>query len=327
MQVGRRSLLGTIVALYVAQVVVVAILIDRLGDVWWPATVLMFAPRWIWAVPLGVLVPLALRRGHRAHLVPLCAAAVVLLGPILDLRLPLQRLGRRGIPRDLRVMTFNMGGGHVDPAAIDALVAEQAPDVVAIQEREGAFVVGSLNMNCHIGMCLASRFPIKTIDRRDDRDLRAQHGSGGIMRYDLETPRGMVSFTNVHLATTRDGLSAVMHSAWKGGPALAARSRERGLEAEIARDWSARSSAPSLVAGDFNTPVESAVYRRTWSPFTNAFSTAGLGFGSTKHTRWHGVRIDHILAGPGWEVLRAWVGPDLGGDHRPMFADLRLTAP
>jgi endonuclease/exonuclease/phosphatase (EEP) superfamily protein YafD len=35
------------------------------------------------------------------------------------------------------------------------------------------------------------------------------------------------------------------------------------------------------------------------------------------------VRIDHVLAGPGWEVLRAFVGPGLGGDHRPVVADLR----
>ena len=75
--------------------------------------------------------------------------------------------------------------------------------------------------------------------------------------------------------------------------------------------------------GDFNLPVESAIYRRSWGSFHNALSETGLGLVPTKHTRWHGVRIDHVLAGPGWQAIRAWVGPGLGGDHRPVIADLR----
>ena len=51
----------------------------------------------------------------------------------------------------------------------------------------------------------------------------------------------------------------------------------------------------------------------------------GLGFGATKRTRWFGVRIDHVLAGPGWTTERAWIGPDLGSDHLPMVADLRWS--
>jgi hypothetical protein len=34
-----------------------------------------------------------------------------------------------------------------------------------------------------------------------------------------------------------------------------------------------------------------------------------------------------VLAGPGWKVLRAWVGPGFGGDHRPMLADLKWVGP
>src|SRR5439155_5647959 len=78
---------------------------------------------------------------------------------------------------------------------------------------------------------------------------------------------------------------------------------------------------PVLLAGDFNLPVESAIYRRSWSSFSNAFSTAGLGWGHTKLTSWHGVRIDHVLAGPGWQFRRCWVGPDVGSDHRPLIAE------
>jgi len=55
----------------------------------------------------------------------------------------------------------------------------------------------------------------------------------------------------------------------------------------------------TIVTGDFNMPVESAIYRNTWSVFSNAFNTAGLGFGYTKITpkrgSTYGTRIDHIL--------------------------------
>jgi endonuclease/exonuclease/phosphatase (EEP) superfamily protein YafD len=71
-------------------------------------------------------------------------------------------------------------------------------------------------------------------------------------------------------------------------------------------------------------PVDSAIYRRYWSAWQNAFSTAGLGFGYTKYTRRWGIRIDHVLAGDEWRVLEARVGPDLGGDHRPVVVKLEL---
>jgi endonuclease/exonuclease/phosphatase (EEP) superfamily protein YafD len=63
-----------------------------------------------------------------------------------------------------------------------------------------------------------------------------------------------------------------------------------------------------LVAGDFNMPAESAIFRECWANRTDAFRAAGWGFGHTKFSRWWGTRIDHILAGPPWAVtcLDAW---------------------
>jgi endonuclease/exonuclease/phosphatase (EEP) superfamily protein YafD len=36
------------------------------------------------------------------------------------------------------------------------------------------------------------------------------------------------------------------------------------------------------------------------------------------------LRIDHVLASPGLCVEQAEVGPDVGSDHRPVFARLAL---
>jgi len=43
-------------------------------------------------------------------------------------------------------------------------------------------------------------------------------------------------------------------------------------------------------------------------------------------TRWHAVRIDHILSSPEFRVRKAAVGPESGSDHRPVFAELELIS-
>src|SRR5690349_19121372 len=57
------------------------------ADRWWPATLLLFGPRWVLAVPLAVLVPAA-AVCRRQALLPLLAAAVVLALPVLGFCIP-----------------------------------------------------------------------------------------------------------------------------------------------------------------------------------------------------------------------------------------------
>jgi endonuclease/exonuclease/phosphatase (EEP) superfamily protein YafD len=83
-----------------------------------------------------------------------------------------------------------------------------------------------------------------------------------------------------------------------------------------------RDGAALLIAGDFNLPPESAIFRASWGGYTDAFPAAGCGYGYTKFTRWWGARIDHVLAGAGWQVRDCTVGPDVGSDHRPVLATL-----
>lgn len=130
---------------------------------------------------------------------------------------------------------------------------------------------------------------------------------------------------HLHLETPRDAIEALMHGAWKQAAEHDRNIALRTWESELARQWVDEAPHPAVIVGDFNMPVDSAIYRRFWAGFENAFSRAGLGFGATKQTRWFGVRIDHVLVGPGWTSERAWVGPDLGSDHLPMIADLRWT--
>jgi endonuclease/exonuclease/phosphatase (EEP) superfamily protein YafD len=131
---------------------------------------------------------------------------------------------------------------------------------------------------------------------------------------------------NLHLATPRWGLLAVVFGSPGGIDKLQANSDLRRDQSAAIRRRASSLDGPVLLAGDFNTPLESTIYRQCWSAYTNAFSAAGLGWGNTHLTRHTAVRIDHVLASRDWRVRRCWVGPDVGAAHRPVIADLECPA-
>lgn len=314
-----------------ALVVVAALVLQGLADRWWPATLLMFAPRWPWMLPLLALLPLLLWRGRR--LLPLWSAGL-LIGAIglLGLNVPLapEAWGLGDEAADLRVASYNMGEVRTSPAALAELLGRIAPDVMAIQECDADVVKGLQPLGWHVavgyGACLVSRQPIASVEQRDQQAIWAMGGSGVIARYTLDLPGQRITLVNLHLETVRKGLTELLSRDGDGAAAMAENLAQRDLESMLARQFVREVTGPVVVTGDFNMPVESALYRRDWADLTNAFHAAGWGTGATKHTRWHGIRIDHVLTGPGWRTVRAVVGPDLGGDHRPMVADLRLSA-
>jgi endonuclease/exonuclease/phosphatase (EEP) superfamily protein YafD len=50
----------------------------------------------------------------------------------------------------------------------------------------------------------------------------------------------------------------------------------------------------------------------------------GRGLGGTRLNGWIRVRIDHIVANREWRVVDSRLGEDVGSDHRPMIATVRL---
>ena len=315
--------------LYLLAVIGVALLLHRLSDVWWPATLVLFAPRWIWALPLLLLVPAALRRQRRLLWV-LALAAVVLVVSVAGYVLPTTAaFSRPTTPLALRVLTYNIGGGELDPARIAPWLDTLSPDVAVFQEcssameqAKPALLKNGWHVEVQYGSCMASRHRIRKVEARDMKEIWKMGGSGVIVRYEVDAPGRVVNIVNVHLETVREGLTALMHSGLGGASEMESNIDQRDIESTLARAFANQVKGPLIVAGDFNMPVESAIYRTHWGEFTNAFSCAGWGFGATKATRWHGIRIDHVLLGPGWTCLDAVVGADLGMDHRPMVADL-----
>ena len=321
--------LSVAVWVYLLGLIGIALVIHRLADDWWPATLVLFGPRWLWALPLLVLVPAALR-WRRRLLWALAAAALVWLVPVAGWVPPSrQALAETDGKPPLRVLTYNMGEGHFAPAEMLAWLDDVAPQIAVFQECaqliepvRKLLVDRGWRVEVQQGSCMVSRYPIRRVEARDPTAIWKMYGSGIVVRYEVEAPGQVVNVVNVHLATVRQGLNALRYRRLGGISELESNIEQRELESLLAHAFAIQSKGPLLVAGDFNMPEESAIYRRHWSGLNNAFSCAGYGFGTSKETRWHGIRIDHVLLGPGWSCLHTQVGPHLGGDHRPMVADL-----
>lgn len=336
----RASFLRTVTAwgvwLQVLVMLAVALVLHFGGDRWWFATLMLFGPRWIYGLPLVLLVPLA-GIVRRRLLWPLGFSLVVLVGPVMGYCVPWSTFVGSDEPV-IRVVTWNVRNNCVNNETLAALIDGIEPDIVALQEcqtdlqldwpagwhvrRQGRLVTGSL-------------YPISSTDFSQRRWPANTWPFENALRCVIQTPSRRIEFVNVHLRTPRQGLEEVLNRRTFIDPSkrtsVTNEIEYRRLECEDLVGWIAESSDPVIIAGDFNMPADSSIYRQFWSKYANAFSVAGRGFGYTKSTAilgWrYGSRIDHILTGPDWRPCACWLGPDLGSDHLPLIADLGRDGP
>ena len=297
------------------------------GDLWWPATLLLFGPRWLLAIPLLPL-GLAAARWRRRSLAVVLLALLLILGPVMGFQVPWHAVGSRAPSGErLRVLTFNIHYHTPHRAALERLLAEAEPDVVAVQELPSQepfdyFDGEEWYVNRTRRFVLASRYPIRQVVLLGDHSMEVP---GSIARYELETSAGVVTLFSLHLASPRQGLYEAIHHPASGIVELEDNSEVRRQQSENLVRLADEVKGPVLLVGDFNTPSESAIFRRVWGRYTDAFAQAGWGWGYTFLAAKTAVRIDHILAGPGWYCERCWVGENIGSPHRPVLADLILS--
>jgi vancomycin resistance protein VanJ len=202
--------------------------------------------------------------------------------------------------------------------------------VVALQEcgtTLAAVVRAQPGWHSHVAgpLCVMSRYAITDSAVMDRSALAAIReageigGAGYVARYVVRAPWGPFGFVDLHLETPRKGFEALMQG---DVGMMEANTELRGLESDLARRWTDGALPPAVIAGDFNTPVESRIFAGHWGDRVDAFSRVGTGFGYTKYNGWIRVRIDHVLTGDGWRPVRATVGDEAGSDHRPLIVDL-----
>jgi endonuclease/exonuclease/phosphatase (EEP) superfamily protein YafD len=317
---------------YLVAIAAVALVMWGLGDQWWPATILVFMGRWVFLLPLAVLAPAAMALRPRL-LLPLALGAVVALGPVMGGRVGWARPFAPSTGMPLRVVTLNADVGQLVAREFPRLIQQWAPDVVLLQECGEELASATERMpgwqwHHEGGLCMLTRFPIvaaEVMDRsalaRVRQDQSGIGGAGYVVRYTLRTPGGMVNVTNLHLETPRKGFEGLMAG---NVEQLRLNTTLRDVESTLARRWVDAARGPTIVAGDFNTPVESRIFQEHWGDLADAFSRTGIGLGMTKYNGWIRIRIDHVLTNDALRPVRARVWTDVGSDHRPLIADLML---
>ena len=298
-------------------------LLLQMTDIWLPATLLSFAPRWVFAIPLGFLFPAALLRRSRS--IPVLLLGTVVAGAVAGFNVPWEQC-MADVPKGarFRLMTCNLHGNFADPAQFEALIADSDVDVVAVQEWAGAGrsalrTIPGWYVHNSERLFLASRYPIRAAIALGDHSTSK---FASATRYDLDTPFGPVHLISLHLATERHGIRDLIEKKTNGLTEVRDNTARRWDQSQYLAGQALACQGSVLVVGDFNTPPESRIFSQVWRGFNDAFATAGWGFGYTFLETYTTVRIDHILTGPGWTCTHCWVGPQVGSPHRPVFADL-----
>jgi len=114
-----------------------------------------------------------------------------------------------------------------------------------------------------------------------------------------------------------------MHATWPLGPDhSAARNRELRALAAYAR----ASTVPTVVLGDLNVSPASPHFRRLLERGGLRDAAAGRGIGYTWPTFFppFGIRIDHVLATSGVDIVGLKRGPRIGSDHFPLVLDVAI---
>ncbi len=315
------------VAGYAIGVLGVLALILLAVDRHWLATLIAFGPRWVFALPLPPLVLVALLF-RRVLLVPLAVCALLVLVPILDFSLGLGG-SDRGEP--IRVVTQNLGAAmKLDDPRFKRLLDETKPDIVFIEEcwrdeQPTASPDPAYHLAMDYTLCVLSKYPVTKVSGRPRKDVWDRGGAGEIGVFELATPHGPVWALVMQLETAREGFEAILEHKLGGVPKVYENIEIRRWESEIATQWAAEQArAPLIIAGDFNMPVESTIYKQYWGRYSNAWSRCGTGFGYTKRTRKIGARIDHVIYDERWGCSDAALAPDIGSDHRGLIVDMRL---
>lgn len=294
----------------------------------------------------------------RRWLIPLC---IMLVLAALRFVPPARLFGTEVQPSqdDLVVMTFNAPVRGPNPDSLSRTTLRQIrkvePDLLALQEpaiwidesrgrRATAHlqaVIDSLHYwaptprgagsTYTIMQPVVARFPLGTVTSYSLSSGRNAAGGTYVTRVTFSWNGRAAALYNVHLHTTgrekpwQEGRLLLDPTRWREWlREYRDAYRRRTREAERLKSLLDREELPVIVTGDFNSTVHGWELQHVMHRLRDAFTLRGKGWGGTYHSRLPLFRIDHILVGPEWQVVTAYV-PDLPtlSDHRPVVARLR----
>jgi vancomycin resistance protein VanJ len=304
---------------------------------WYLAFVNQFTP--FYFLPLIVLLPLAL--AFKTRRVALQLLVLLVIGAAT--------YGPRFIPRataatngdTLRVITFNIWALNGRLGDVEQWLREQDADVLLLQEVTAQiyqFADTSLqdlypyqSLPSARGNVTLSKHPILSEELfQVGSSPNSQH------RLTLDIDGQTVAVYNIHLdVPTQDRphrrlpeIHPVVSLAVRFNPI------ERDRQIRDLVNILAGESNPYIVAGDFNTSDQSAIYEELAAAMGDSFAEAGFGMGTSWRTDVDPstpfflpplVRIDYIWHSDDFQAVSAQQGPVLGSDHLPLVATLALA--
>lgn len=310
-------------------------LIHLVSEGWWLSIAILYLPRIMWTVPALILLGVTIRLGWKTALINV-ASLLLVLGPVMNwqcgglFKLAVNRQAYR-----LTVVSCNVQSFRPNFPQVVNELHRINPDVILFQETfEHHPLVDTLfdgwNMHRVDEYLVASKFPLKFIDKCFVRGFERIT----VVSYEVETPVGPIAVFNVHQTSPRRALTELRPWSLLTGSGIETVQQEttlRDVEAMKTRAFT-QSNLPAIIAGDFNMPNDSSLFRTHWGDLTDAYGVAAVGYGYTSpchagkiwpdNTPW--AQVDHILTTPQWQVERCWIGKSGGSDHRLIATQLRL---
>ncbi len=317
LKLGRalRNLFWAAVDLYAAALVLYLPLRMLVGDDLWPMALMSTFLHWL-LLPAFALLLLVLwrRRWPTAALLGVSVVAFLWLFGALFLPQP----GAAGHATALTFMTYNV---HLAPPdRLAAALRASGADVIALQELDARQAAA-------MERGLKDAYPHQALYGLGvpGAGLLSRHPIAGHELFYLQNPY----IPHMRATLVVDGAPLAVIVAHPPAPVIT------GPHPFAAADIAALaklaiSGGPAVLLGDFNTTDQSDNYALlTDAGLTDAFRAAGWGLGLTwPRGRLFGVpvpplvRIDYIWHTQHFDALEAWVGPDNGADHLPVFARL-----
>ena len=251
----------------------------------------------------------------RVVAVGVCALALLHLLPVLFYLVPRGSPDLDGAPR-LRVLQLNVHTTNRRHAAVERLVRETRPDLLALLEVNERWLAALSGLHPYyphrigrpqednFGIALFSRFPIDDLRLLPLHDERMYMITG---RFSLGHPP--VTIALAHLAPPSSAALAAL--------------RNRQLDA-LSQLTGGDSVTETLLLGDLNTTPWSPFHARLERSAGLRNGARGLGLYPTWPAGFLPLRIPiyHFLLSPGLRVASLELGPEVGSDHLPVLLEI-----
>jgi endonuclease/exonuclease/phosphatase (EEP) superfamily protein YafD len=284
-----------------------------LGAYWWVFECLAhFRPHWA-GLSLLTLAYCSAVRSRLAGVIAL-VCLVVNTAPLAPYLFAYDTAS--ALTRSVRVMSANLHGDDRALRRLQALIAQEQPDIVLLTEVPPSFPAVPLNLFPQYPETFFSRhgaFEVVLLSRWTVKDshLDRRLAQLPILTTELCDPENPATCLNV----------IGLHGARPFGRTVQWRDVQLERAAEVA---AALADQPVLLMGDLNVTPWSPVFARLLDAgnLRDASRARGLTTTWPASCLWCGVLIDHILVNPKIAVIQSRVAADIGSDHRPVVAEI-----